>query len=115
MTNTKISAFINEPHLCANLAKICNNNSYSIHFPKSIDDLNSSNYVLIDLDDISLNPYKISNDIKKSIVVFGLVNRLNKTIQSNANKSGIDLVFPKSLFCPNLVSIIDQIECNRKK
>ena len=54
MTNTKISAFINEPHLSADLAKVCNNNGYSIHFPESIDDLNTSNYVLIDLDDKSL-------------------------------------------------------------
>ena len=47
---------------------------------------------------------------ENDIVLFGLVNRLNKTLQKKATEAGFDLVFPKSLFCKNLSVIANQVK-----
>jgi hypothetical protein len=50
---------------------------------------------------------------ESNIVIFGLVNRLNKTLQKKATEAGFDLVFPKSLFCKNLSVIASQVKSAR--
>ena len=66
--------------------------------------------VIIDLNDQRLNPFELGKSLKDNdIVVFGLVNRLNKTLQKKATEAGFDLVFPKSLFCNNLGVIANQV------
>ena len=111
MLDFKIAAFINDPNFSANLAYVCHSLGYRLSFPKLENYSFVENCVIIDLNDQGLNPFDLCKKIKESdIVVFGLVNRLNKTLQKKANEAGFDLVFPKSLFCKNLSVIASQVK-----
>ena len=110
MSDFKIAAFINDATFSANLAYICNSLGYGLSFPQSENYSLTENCVIIDLNDQSLNPFALGKKLKENdIVVFGLVNRLNKTLQKKATEAGFDLVFPKSLFCKNLSVIANQV------
>jgi hypothetical protein len=111
MSEFKIAAFINDVTFSANLAYTCNSLGYGLSFPQLENYSLSGNCVIIDLNDESLNPFVLGKTLRKNnIVVFGLVNRLNKTLQKKATKAGFDLVFPKSLFCKNLSVIASQVK-----
>ena len=111
MSEFKIAAFINDATFSANLAHTCNLLHYGLSFPQLENYLPIENCVIIDLNDQALNPFKLGRKLKQNdIVVFGLVNRLNKTLQEKANEAGFDLVFPKSLFCKNLSVIANQVK-----
>lgn len=111
MSDFKIAAFINDATFSTNLAYTCNNLGYGLSFPKLENYSFTENCVIIDLNDQGINPFDLCKKIKESdIVVFGLVNRLNKTLQRKANEAGFDLVFPKSLFCKNLSIIANQVK-----
>lgn len=110
MSEFKIAAFINDATFSATLAYSCNSLGYELSFPKLEDHELSVSCVIIDLNDKTLNPFELGKIFeKKDIVVFGLVNRLNKTLQKRATEAGFDLVFPKSLFCKNLSVIASQV------
>ena len=84
---------------------------YGLSFPQLENYSFSENCVIIDLNDQNLSPFELGEKIKKNdMVVFGLVNRLNKTLQKKATEAGFDLVFPKSLFCKNLSVIANQVK-----
>ena len=111
MSEFKIAAFINDATFSANLAYSCNSLGYGLSFPTLEDYALSDNCVIIDLNDQSLDPFLLGKKMKENdIVVFGLVNRLNKTLQKKATEAGFDLVFPKSLFCKNLSVIANQVK-----
>ena len=111
MSEFKIAAFINDATFSANLAYTCNSLGYGLSFPELEDYAFSDNCVIIDLNDETLNPFELCKTFqKKNIVVFGLVNRLNKILQKKATEAGFDLVFPKSLFCKNLSVIASQVK-----
>ena len=111
MSDFKIAAFINDATFSANLAYACNSLDYGLSFPQLENYSLTENCVIIDLNDQSLNPFSLGKKMKgNDIVVFGLVNRLNKTLQKKANEAGFDLVFPKSLFCKNLSVIANQVK-----
>ena len=111
MSEFKIAAFINDATFSANLAYACNSLDYGLSFPQ-LEDYSLTEYcVIIDLNDKNLSPFNLGKKIKENdIVVFGLVNRLNKTLQKKAAEAGFDLVFPKSLFCKNLSIIANQVK-----
>ena len=114
MSEFKIAAFINDATFSANLAYTCNRLGYGLSFPQLENYSLSGNCVIIDLNDESLNPFALGETLRKNnIVVFGLVNRLNKTLQKKATEAGFDLVFPKSLFCKNLSVIASQVKSAR--
>ena len=105
------AAFINEPEFSARLATTCDNQGYGLQFPEKIEDIENAHCVLIDLNDKQLSPFKLGKSLQSSsITTFGLVNRLNNTLQKKANESGFNLVFPKSLFCNNLNAIVKQVQ-----
>ena len=111
MSEFKIAAFIDDAIFSANLAHTCNTLGYGLSFPQLKNYLLTENCAVIDLNDRALNPFTLGRKLKENnIVVFGLVNRLNKTLQKNANEAGFDLVFPKSLFCKNLSVIANQVK-----
>ena len=111
MSEFKIAAFINDPAFSANLAHACNSLGYGLSFPTLENFSITENCVIIDLNDKSLNPFELGQKLKENdMLVFGLVNRLNKTLQKQATEAGFDLVFPKSLFCKNLSVIADQVK-----
>ena len=110
MSDFKIAAFINDATFSANLAYTCNSLGYGLSFPQLKNHSLTENCVIIDLNDQSLNPFALGKKLKENdIVVFGLVDRLNKTLQKKATEAGFDLVFPKSLFCKNLSVIANQV------
>ena len=114
MSEFKIAAFINDATFSANLAHTCNSLNYGLSFPQLENYSLTENCVVIDLNDQSLNPFVLGKKLKESnIVIFGLVNRLNKTLQKKATEAGFDLVFPKSLFCKNLGVIASQVKSAR--
>ena len=114
MQEFKIAAFINDATFSANLAHMCNSLGYGLSFPKIDQYSLIENCAIIDLNDQRLNPFELGKSLKENnIVVFGLVNRLNKTLQKKANDAGFDLVFPKSLFCKNLGVIVNQVKRGR--
>ncbi len=111
MSEFKIAAFINDATFSANLAHTCNSLGYGLSFPELDERSLTGNCAIIDLNDQRLNPFELGKSLKENdIVVFGLVNRLNKTLQKKATDSGFDLVFPKSLFCKNLSVIVNQVK-----
>jgi len=111
LSNFTIAAFLNDAGFSANLAYTCNKLGYGLSFPELENHTISEHCVIIDLNDNSLKPFELGQSLKKSnIIVFGLVNRLNKTLQRRATESGFDLVFPKSLFCNNLKVIANQVK-----
>ena len=111
MSEFKIAAFINDATFSANLAHACNSLNYGLSFPQLKNYSPTDDCVIIDLNDQNLNPFRLGETLKKdNSVVFGLVNRLNKTLQKKANEAGFDLVFPKSLFCKNLSVIANQVK-----
>ena len=110
MSDFKIAAFINDATYSANLAYTCNSLGYGLSFPQLKNYSFTENCVIIDLNDQSLNPFVLAKRLQENdIVLFGLVNRLNKTLQKKATEAGFDLVFPKSLFCKNLSVIASQV------
>ena len=110
MSDFKIAAFIDDATFSANLAYTCNSLGYGLSFPQLTNHSLTENCVIIDLNDRSLNPFILGKKLKENdIVLFGLVNRLNKSLQKKATEAGFDLVFPKSLFCKNLSVIVNQI------
>ena len=111
MSEFNIAAFINDATFSANLAYACNSLSYGLSFPQLKNHSLTENCVIIDLNDQNLNPFSLGKKLKENdIVLFGLVNRLNKTLQKKATEAGFDLVFPKSLFCKNLSVIENQVK-----
>ena len=111
MSEFRIAAFVNDAKFSANLAHSCNSLDYGLSFPSSDKDSLKEICAVIDLNDKSLNPFELGQKLKENdMLVFGLVNRLNKTLQKKATEAGFDLVFPKSLFCKNLSVIADQVK-----
>ena len=107
----KIAAFINDVTFSANLAHACNSLGYGLSFPQLDEHSLTENCAIIDLNDKYLDPFQLGRALKgNEIIVFGLVNRLNKTLQKKATDAGFDLVFPKSLFCKNLSIIANQVK-----
>lgn len=110
MPEFRIAAFINDATFSANLAHACNSMGFGLSFPEIDKYSLTENCAIIDLNDQRLNPFELGKLLKDNdIVVFGLVNRLNKTLQKKATEAGFDLVFPKSLFCKNLGVIANQV------
>ena len=111
MSEFKIAAFINDATFSASLAHACNGLGYGLSFPKLDQYSLTENCAIIDLNDQELHPFQLGESLKDNeIVVFGLVNRLNKTLQKKATDAGFDLVFQKSLFCKNLAIIATQVK-----
>ena len=111
MSEFRIAAFVNDAEFSANLAHSCNSLDYGLSFPSLGDDSLKEMCAVIDLNDQSINPFELGKKLKgNDMLVFGLVNRLNKTLQRKATEAGFDLVFPKSLFCKNLSVIADQVK-----
>jgi len=85
MSEFKIAAFINDAIFSANLAHTCNSLGYGLSFPQLDCGSLTENCAIIDLNDQSINPFELGKTLKKNdIVTFGLVNRLNKTLQKKA-------------------------------
>ena len=85
MSEFNIAAFINDATFSANLAYACNSLDYGLSFPQLENYSLTENCVIIDLNDQGLNPFSLGKKLRENdIVVLGLVNRLNKTLQKKA-------------------------------
>jgi len=111
MSKFRIAAFVNDAKFSANLANSCNSLDYGLSFPSSDNEALKEICAVIDLNDQSINPFELGKKLKENnMLVLGLVNRLNRTLQKKATEAGFDLVFPKSLFCKNLSVIAAQVK-----
>jgi hypothetical protein len=111
LDNFKIAAFLEDVNFTAELVKKCSELGYELEFPSSHRDYITSSLIVIDLNEKSFKPFELAKKLKSdNYFIFGLVNRLNKRIQEKATHAGIDLIFPKNMFCTNLNLIQKQVQ-----
>ena len=111
MDNFKIAAFIEDANFTAELVKKCSELGFELEFPSFHEGLITSSLIIIDLNEKSFQPFELAKSLNSdNYFIFGLVNRINKKIQEKASHVGIDLIFPKNMFCSNLSLIQEQIQ-----
>ncbi len=106
--------FTNDIELSMRIIKLCNKLKLQIAFPDAdnIQEIKNiqSGIVIIDLDDPHEKSIKLGEEVKAltDMTLIGIMKPYRKQIKKLVEKSGFDIVLPKSLLEHNLSTIIHQ-------
>tara|TARA_Y100000996_G_scaffold186180_1_gene145530 strand:+ start:3708 stop:4073 length:366 start_codon:yes stop_codon:yes gene_type:complete len=115
--NFKIIVFTDDPNFSISLTQECDRYGFSLFFTDDLFGVNQEisdktiAVMLIDLNDPSIDPFKLCSDVKKEygIPVFGVLNNFSKKIQEKAKNAGFDLIFTKKMLLKSIKEVVIHI------